>query len=107
MSLRQPLWLKVVTKLERVIGEPIERAVRSDTYFDVVAAATRNQRRIVNAVEGLSTCWLHLRNMPASTDIRGLREQLNRMERRLAEVTKELEDLPASNGDLGRPTRAR
>lgn len=106
MSLPQPLWLKVVTKLERVIGEQVENVVRGDTYFDLVAEARRNQTRVAHAVEGFSTHWLHLLNVPASTDIRRMGEQLNHMERRLTEVTKELEDLRASDGDLGR-TRAR
>src|SRR6266508_4430876 len=98
MAPAQPLWLKVVTKLERVVGEQVEKVVRGDTYFDLVTEATRNQGRIAHAVEGVSTRCLHLFNIPASTDIRGVREQLNRMERRLTEVTKELENLQASNG---------
>lgn len=106
MALSQPLWLKVVTKLERVVGEQVEKVVRGDTYFDLVTEATRNQSRVAHAIEGVSTRWLHLLNISASTDIRGVREQLNRMERRLTEVKKELEDLRAGPEDLGR-TQAR
>jgi hypothetical protein len=102
MAPPQPLWLKVVTKLERVIGEPIEKVVRGDAYFDRVTEGTRSRTRVTRAIEGVSTFWLHLLNIPAGTDVRGMREQLNRMERRLADVTKELEDLRASDEDLGR-----
>ena len=97
-----PLWLKAVIKLERVIGQPVENAVRSDTYFDLVSQARRNHQRVANAVEGLSKRALHLVNLPAGTDIRRVREQLNRMERRLTEVTKELEDLQAGADERGR-----
>jgi hypothetical protein len=99
-----PLWLKAVIKLERVIGEPVEKAVRSDTYFDLVSEARRNHQRVAHAVEGVSKRALHLLNLPAGTDIRRVREQLNRMERRLTVVTKELEDLQAAAaaGDDGR-----
>ena len=55
MAEPQPLWLKVVTRLERVVGEQVEKVVRSDTYFDLVSEATRNQRRIANAVEGVTS----------------------------------------------------
>jgi hypothetical protein len=96
----QPLWLRVVTKLERVIGEQVEKLVRSDAYFDLVAQTTHNQGRIAHAVEGISTRWLHLLNMPASTDVRRVLDQLNRMERRLTVVAKELEDLRAETQDL-------
>ena len=36
-----PLWLKLVLRLERAVGGPVEAAVRSDTYFDVVAELNR------------------------------------------------------------------
>ena len=37
----KPLWLKAVHKVERAVGGPIEAAVRTDTYFDLVTKATR------------------------------------------------------------------
>jgi hypothetical protein len=98
MAVPQPLWLKAVTKLERLVGDPVEKVVRSDVYFDVVSEARRNHRRVAHAAEGVSKRCLHLFNLPAGTDLRRVREQLNRMERRLAEVTKELEDLQVADG---------
>ena len=82
----QPLWLEVVHKVERAIGEPVESAVHSDTYFDVVAEVTRLRRKGINLVEGVSRRCLHLFNLPAGTDLRRVREQLSRMERRLEEL---------------------
>ena len=89
----QPLWLRAVYRLERAIGEPIEAAVRTDTYFDVVAHATRAHARAIGAAEGLSRRCLHLVNLPASTDVRGMREQLARMERRLNQLSEHVEEL--------------
>jgi hypothetical protein len=97
-----PLWLRAVHRLERAIGEPIEAAVRTDTYFDVVAHATRARSLAIGAAEGVSRRCLHLLNLPAGTDVRRLREQLARMERRLQVLTDELEA-----GDGRRPDRAR
>ena len=90
MSSGPPLWLKTVYRLERAIGGPIESAVHSNTYFDVVAQANRARAKAVGAVEGVSRRGLHLLNLPAGTDIRRVREQLARMERRLNAVTDEL-----------------
>jgi hypothetical protein len=90
MSTGQPLWLKVVHRLERAVGEPVESAVRSDAYFDSVAQATRLRARAIGAVEGVSRRCLHLFNLPAGTDLRRVREQLGRMERRLNEINDEL-----------------
>ena len=86
----QPLWLKVVYRFERAVGEPIEAAVHSDAYFDAVAEATRLRGRAIGAVEGVSRRLLHLFNLPAGTDLRRVREQLGRMERRLNEINEEL-----------------
>jgi hypothetical protein len=89
-----PLWLKTVHRLERAIGAPVESAVRSDAYFDTVAQANRARSRAIEAVELLSRRCLHLFNLPAGTDVRRVREQLARMERRLNALTEELEDSP-------------
>jgi hypothetical protein len=86
-------WLKLVLRLERAIGAPIESAVHSDAYFDVVAELNRGTRRVTGAVESVSKRGLHLLNLPAGTDIRQVREQLARMDRRLLQISKELEQL--------------
>ena len=86
-------WLKLVLRLERAIGSPVETAVHSDAYFDVVAELNRGTRRLTDALEGVSKRGLHLLNLPAGTDIRRLREQLARMDRRLLQIAKDLEQL--------------
>jgi hypothetical protein len=101
MSSGQPLWLQVVHRLERAIGEPVESAVQSDAYFDVMAQMTRTRSQLIGAVEGLSRRCLHLVNLPAGTDVRRVREQLSRMERRLNALSEEiaaLEDVPGRVG---------
>jgi hypothetical protein len=101
MSSRQPLWLQVVHRLERAIGEPVESAVQSDAYFDAMAQMTRARSQLIGAAEGLSRRCLHLVNLPAGTDVRRVREQLARMERRLNALSEEiaaLEDVPGRAG---------
>jgi hypothetical protein len=91
-----PLWLKAVHRLERAIGEPIEAAVRTDTYYDLVTMATRATLTARRTVVGTSTRVLHLFNLPADSDVRRLREQLSRMERRLNQLTDEVAELDGS-----------
>jgi hypothetical protein len=90
MPANQPLWLRAVIRLERAIGEPIESAVRSDTYFDVVSTTTRVRRKVAGTAEGVSRRCLHLLNLPAGSDIRGMRQQLARMERRLNQLSQDV-----------------
>ena len=92
MAQNQPRWLQLVHRLEREVGTRVESAVRSDTYFDLLAQATKLRARLTATTESLSQEWLHLWNLPAGSDVRRVREQLARMERGLAELGKELAD---------------
>jgi hypothetical protein len=101
----QPLWLQAVHRLERAVGVPVESAVRSDTYFDVMSRISKARRKALGAAEGLSRRGLHLLNLPAGTDIRVVRQQLSRMERRLVQLTEEMADLEETRRDGERRTR--
>jgi hypothetical protein len=101
MSSNQPLWLRAVYRLERAVGAPIESAVRSDTYFDIVAVVTRASAKTRRTAEGASRRALHLVNLPAGSDVRRLREQLSRMERRLNELTEEIAERDGSSRTPG------
>jgi hypothetical protein len=88
----QPLWLQFVYRVERAIGTPLESALRSDAYFDLVTQANRAGARATHTFEELQRRWLQLFNLPAGSDLRAVREQLARVERRLSQLAKELED---------------
>ena len=69
----QPLWLKLVLRFERAIGVPVESAVRSDAYFDLLTHANRTRARLTELTESWSREWLGLLNLPAGSDVRQLR----------------------------------
>jgi hypothetical protein len=87
-----PLWLEAIRRFERAVGVPVESAVRSDAYFDVVTQANRVRARMTKSFEDVTEQWLHLFNMPAASEVRRLREQLARVERQVNRVAKELAD---------------
>jgi hypothetical protein len=89
---RGPLWLRAVHRLERTVGEPLESALHSDTYFDLITEMLRVKARTGRALEGVSRRILHLLNLPAGSDIRRVREQIGRLERQIAVLSKELDD---------------
>lgn len=103
MAQNQPLWLQLVHSLERKVGKPVEGFVRSDAYFDVLAGATRAGRRVRHATEAVTQEWLHLWNLPAGSDIRRVQEQLARLERRLAQLSKEVADRDEAGENGARP----
>jgi hypothetical protein len=100
-----PLWLRAVHRLERTVGEPLEAALRSDTYFDLITEMLRVKARTSRSMESVSRRMLHLLNLPAGGDIRRVREQLARVERRLADLGKELDDAGADRADLAEHRR--
>jgi len=89
----KPLWVRAVYRLERAVGEPVEAAVRTDTYFDLMSKATRTTSSLKRRVAGTSTRALHLLNLPAGTDVQRMREQLSRMERRINHLSERVEEL--------------
>jgi hypothetical protein len=98
-----PLWLRAVERLERAIGEPVEAWVHSDIYFDLVAGAMRARARVARLSEAISSRSFHLFNLPAGSDIRDVREQLSRIERRLAQLAKELDELESRRDESHGP----
>ena len=96
-----PLWLKLVLRLERAVGGPVEAAVHSDTYFDVVTELNRGTRRVTDAVESVSKRGLHLLNLPAGTDIRRCASSL------LAWIGACCRSRRSSSSSNGRGTRRR
>jgi hypothetical protein len=93
----QPLWLRTVIRLERAVGERVETAVHSDAYFDVLAGAKRRHASATRMAESVSRRCLHLLNLPAGSDVRRVREQLARMDRRLTRLSKELAERDAAD----------
>ena len=96
-----PLWLDAVRKFERAIGGPIESAVTSDAYFDALTRLKRAHAQVAAVVENVTDDVFRMLNVPAGSDVRKLREQLSRMERRLEVMSKELakqEETPRGDG---------
>ena len=51
----KPLWLRAVYRLERAVGEPVEAAVRTETYFDLMTKVTRTTKSVKRRAAGAST----------------------------------------------------
>ena len=92
VATEQPLWLQLVLRFERAIGVPVESVVRSDRYFDLLTHANRTRARLTELAESVTQEWLHLLNLPASSDVKRLHEQLARVERELRRLAKEIEE---------------
>ena len=110
-----PLWLRAVHRLERTVGEPLESLLHSD---DVLRSGHRGSppagayraARSRGSRGGCCTCSTCRRAATSGASV----EQLARVERQLAELTKELTTRRdraaagvASDGTEPQPVRAR
>ena len=98
-------WFDTVRKWERKIGEPIERVVTSEGFFDAMTQAKRMRAEVGKQLESVTEDWFRMLNVPAASEIRRLREQLGRMERTLERMANDLADAEAARDASSNPTR--
>src|SRR3954452_22473417 len=79
MPPNQPGWRRAFDAVEGRVAKPVEDAVQTDAFADVVALSFRLRRRLQREVERQTRRALHLVNLPAATDV-------NRLSAHLAEL---------------------
>jgi hypothetical protein len=87
----RPLWWPLFISLERALGEPMERAARSDEFADFLTRAAALCAWVRTAYEKATADALHRANLPAWSDLRVLADQITDLERRVADLAMELE----------------
>lgn len=81
-------------RAERLVGRPLERAVQSDAAIDAMIRMNALQGDVQRQVERVLRAYLHLFNVPALTDVRRLSRQMSYLERRVRELSRELDEQP-------------
>jgi hypothetical protein len=87
----RPPWWPLFISLERALGEPLERATRSDEFADLLTKAASLGAWGRAAYEKATADALHRANLPAWSDVRALAEQMTDLERRVGDLALELE----------------
>ena len=85
MTERSPL-RTAFDRAERMVGEPLESAVATETFMDVVAGGVRLLKDVRRLRDAASAGVLHRFNLPAYSDIVALTEELRRLEARVREL---------------------
>lgn len=100
----RPPWWPLFVSLERALGEPVERATRSDEFADLLTRAATFAAWVRTAYEKATADALHRANLPAWSDLRVLADQITGLERRVADLALELE---RGGSDAARPRSSR
>ena len=98
-------WRATFDSLERRVGRRLEAGVETGEFQELLALLIRLRAGLNGAVEAASSRLLHALNLPAYSDVRRLSEQLSRLERRVREVSIELERRREQSNGRRRGTR--
>jgi hypothetical protein len=87
---------------DRLIGPASEQLVRTEAFADLIGLASRMRYVALKRTERALRQQWHVWNLPASTDVRRLSEQVASLERQVRNLTREIEDgrRPARSGAL-------
>lgn len=92
MSDLQPLWRRAFDAVEQRVGPPLEQAVQTEQFADVTATLARLQVQLQRRTERVMRRGWHFWNLPAGSDVKRMSEQLASLERRVRDLSKQLED---------------
>ena len=92
MSDLQPLWRRAFDAVEQRVGPQLEQAVQTEQFADVTAALARLQGQLQRRTERAMRRGWHFWNLPAGSDVKRMSEQLASLERRVRDLSKQLED---------------
>ena len=111
MSDLQPLWRRAFDAVEQNLSPQLEQMVKTEQFADVAAAMTKLQGQLQRRTERMMRRSWHFWNLPAGSDVKRMSEQLASLERRVRDLTKQLEDAkndqPATKGRTGGTQRGK
>jgi hypothetical protein len=86
-----PLWRLAFDLVERPVAAASETWVQSDVFMDALAVGWKLQRRLAREMQRGVGLWADVWGLPRRSDVTSLVNQVASLERRLRQVTRELE----------------
>jgi hypothetical protein len=91
-----PLWRRVFDRVERRLGEPLEIVIATPEAAMILGLGARLQRGTGQTIDQAFAWWLHQWGMPARRDVLDVARSVTRVERRLRDVSQQIEALKES-----------
>ncbi len=95
---RPPLWHRMYERAERAVAPRLEAGVRTGMFASALAMGTkaaaelsRRGSQLGDSLGAVSTRGLHLVNLPAAADITRLRVEIRDLDRRVRDLTRQLD----------------
>lgn len=100
-------------RVERAVAPRLEAGVRTGMFASTLATATKaraelNHRRsrLGDRLGALSSCGLHLVNLPATDDVTRLRMEIRDLDRRVRDLTRQLDQEERKGRADGRDSKS-
>lgn len=87
-----PHFVPTVRKIERAVGEPLEKAIQRGQGIEVLVVAqkvTRQSRRVITRFQNVG---IHLMNLPTRRDVRSVNASVARLEAKVEELSEQLDE---------------
>ena len=91
----QPMWRRAFDAVEKNLTPQVEQWVQSEQFADLSTAMTKMQAQMQERTERAMRRSWHFWNLPAGSDVKRMSEQLASLERRVRDLSKQLEDAKA------------
>ena len=95
---RPPLWRQMYDHVERAVAPRLEAGVRTGMFASTLATVTkaraelsRRGSQLAGRLGTVSTRSLHLINLPAADDVTRLRAEIRDLDRRVRDLTRQLD----------------
>ncbi len=95
---RPPLWRQMYDRAERAVAPRLEAGVRTGMFASTLATVTkaraelgRRGSQLADRLGTASTRGLHLVNLPAADDVSRLRAEILDLDRRVRDLTRQLD----------------
>lgn len=85
-----PLWRTTYDLAERAIAPHAETLVRSDEFAKLTGAVLGVRHAVGRRLSGVAATAWHLVNLPAQTDVQGLRVQIGALDRDVRRLSLQL-----------------
>jgi hypothetical protein len=91
MTALRPDLRRAFDRAERLVGVPLESAVRTHEFADALVISFRVHRFLLRVCERQTRTLLHLVNLPARTDIERLNRQVGALRNEVRDLSMRLE----------------
>ena len=101
----RPLWRRAFDEVDSRVSPKLEEMVQTEQFADVAATAAHLQVQLQRRAEQALRRGWHFWNLPAGSDVKRMSEQIASLERRVRDLSKQLEDVTGDDSNQPRGPR--